>query len=590
MSLPRVAEPHTPDVSGLSIGLAETPQSVTGKRVREEDWHPAELDILKMILARPPRDDLHYPPGALPPPDVLDELATFIIVTYRRASVARDESVPISTDEADNEPELPPSSSDSEMSESDDADVSFSSDRSEPSYPLQGWPHTWEATRAMLTHLALEDTRWAADRDVSKLSRRERLRRLKRTDSRDSIDSLDLGSESDRERYEREKLSRAQRLSNTLQASAREPPVTRRQSVPAPPPLGRTVSLGGPVAPPPSRPVPTHGQGALGLGGLGLGMPMRRNGSGRSASSTGSRRPSLLARGRSFTAQDLEDELALQERERAERERLVTERIERTEVLEVDAPDPFTPATRSRTKRRGSDTEDESASTSNSNFSPVQDGSTGEAPMPPSDKAAFARPSSRLIRSLSEMSRPRASVALNTRPGSEEPKGSPPMRGPLNFGPSLDMYPERRRSRRPTGPTLAMTAMAGAAALRSPGSPNGLSPSLASPVSLSDLRGPVLASPLGSPLGVPALGSPVSLPESSVLASPLSLDGNLPAEGGGLGMSGLGPGLTSGSGSGSGSGAGSMVPPLDSPLPSPLIQAQTELRSPFEERSGSPFS
>lgn len=450
MSLPRVAEPHTPDVSGLSIGLALTPPSVTGKRVREEDWHPAELDILKMILARPPRDDLHYPPGALPPPDVLDELATFIIVTYRHASVAMEDS---------SEPSpsgLPRSESESDMS--DDADASFSTDSG---YPLraEGWPHTWEETRLMLTHLALEDTRWAADRDHTKLSRKERLARrnqLKRTDSRDSLSELS-GSESDLERREREKLSRAQRLSNTLQASAREPSAPQ-----APPPLSRAVSLGGPSSAPQSRPVPTHSQGALGLGGLGLGMPMRRGGSARSMSSTGSqRRPSLLARGRSFTAQDLEDELASQQSAAAaERERLEREREQRESKRD-----------RGRSKRKGSDTEEDE---------PISPISPAALPTPLSPSSGQPR----LIRSLSEMSRPRASVPLNTRPGSEEPKGSPPMRGPLSFGPALDalgypriapapapaMLPERRRSRRPTGPTLAMTAMAGAAALRSPSS------------------------------------------------------------------------------------------------------------------------
>lgn len=442
MSLPRIAEPHTPDVSSLSIGLTLTPSS-KGKRLREDEWAAAELDILKTLLARPPRDDLHFPPGAMPPPGILDELTTFVFVTYRhrKGAAMNGESNGTVQQENDGSPndDNPPLAAVPDAMESDSSDVSddtmdisLSSDGSD--YPecnstsMDGvWPHSWETTRRMLTHLALAETRFGAEREAHKLTRRERLARrnnLKRVNSMDFLDEELSAGENDREIRDRERLGRVQRLSTNLQNSQREPTA-----------LSRATSFGGESrASAPSRPVPTHDQrSALGLG---IGLPMRRGSSGRSISSVGSsRRPSLLARGKSFTAQDLEDE-----------------ELAESQVIEI----------RKRKPGDGSDTEEDEPMISPAIPPPTK-------PLPPP----------RLIRSLSEMSRPRVAVPTLQRPGSEEPKASPPRTAglglgePLHLGGSLEYAKINsaglgRRNRRPTGPTLAMTAMAGAAAMRSP--------------------------------------------------------------------------------------------------------------------------
>lgn len=205
-----------------------------------------------------------FPPGSLPPPHLLDELASAVICSY--------------TDEGG-------SAGDDEWSAN-----------SRESSPASGaWPHTFAETRSKLVSLALAETRLGAELAERKMTRQQRLARpgIKRVGSMDYLDD-DGATES----MPSESIGRVLRLSTTLQNSAKDAAKTIRDrsaslSVPgamAPGAMKRMGSL------PTEKHLPYRAP-----------PPMRRCSSGRVEHST-SRRPSLLARGRSFTASDLEAE------------------------------------------------------------------------------------------------------------------------------------------------------------------------------------------------------------------------------------------------------------------------------------------
>ncbi|KLT38384.1 hypothetical protein CC85DRAFT_34657 [Cutaneotrichosporon oleaginosum] len=256
-------EPQTPAsaLAGLALSSCEvTPLStplispasatVTGKRHRDE-WTMDEVQLLENVLARPP-PDLHFPPGSMPPPEVIDGLTSAILET-----LGRDEDKP-------------------KTSIAIDIDCSS----------IDVWPHSWDATRHKLAALALADTRLGAELANRKLTRQERLARpgLKRVGSMDYLDDEDGGMPSER-------IGRVLRLSTSLQNSARGvPDRTASLTVPAPA-AARAASLG-----------------ALSRSEEPLSIPRTSSSLSVSSGASVSRRPSLLARGRSFTAEDLEGE------------------------------------------------------------------------------------------------------------------------------------------------------------------------------------------------------------------------------------------------------------------------------------------
>lgn len=225
-----------------------------------------------------------YPPGELPPPNVLDELTHQIVkYAYRPSPMKRS---------------------------------SRSKVHPKPHPHEDGWTHTWDATRRKVFRLALAESQHAHGMDAEdrKLPRNERVGRpgLKRMDSMDFLDQAEEEEQEAeaaamRRKEEAENVGRAIRLSTSLQNSARSNPLntlTRTMSddvttttssssgssstatlmVLPTLPAAITVTPASPVGPPP---------------------PLRRKGSSR-ASQVRPSRPSLLQRGRSFTASDLE--------------------------------------------------------------------------------------------------------------------------------------------------------------------------------------------------------------------------------------------------------------------------------------------
>lgn len=161
-----------------------------------------------------------------------------------------------------------------------------SAESSRSSSPSSNWPHSWTETRRKLVFLALADSRLGAELAERKMTRQERLARpgIKR------VGSMDYLEEDDAAQVAGGKVSRVLSLAaqptqpSSTQALA-TPLRQRKASLSVP---GVAIGMGIPTSRPP---------------------PMRRCSSGRSDYST-SRRPSLLARGRSFTASDLEAEYA----------------------------------------------------------------------------------------------------------------------------------------------------------------------------------------------------------------------------------------------------------------------------------------
>lgn len=215
-----------------------------------------------------------FPPGELPPPSVLDELTHQIVkYAYRPSPVKRGRS------------KQPP----------------------KPRPHEDGWSHTWDATRRKLFRVALAESQSAhgMDAEDKKLPRVERVQRpgLKRMDSMDFLDQ-----EQEEEVADRGVGSSglAAQLSTSLQNTARSNPLgflsrtqsddvtTTTSSISAStstPTALETPAIPAAITITPASPVAAP--------------PLRRRGSSR-VSQPRSSRPSLLQRGRSFTASDLE--------------------------------------------------------------------------------------------------------------------------------------------------------------------------------------------------------------------------------------------------------------------------------------------
>ncbi|GMK57096.1 hypothetical protein CspeluHIS016_0309360 [Cutaneotrichosporon spelunceum] len=236
------------DVTPLSSPIMSPPSAITGKRHRDQ-WTVDEVQLLENVLARPP-PDLHFPPGSMPPPEVLDGLTSVLLETLDHKDMPM-------------------------VSTAIDIDCSL----------IDTWPHSRDTTREKLAALALAETRLGAELANRKLTRQERLARpgIKRVGSMDYLDDEESTMPSER-------IGRVLRLSTTLQNSARGMMAERPNPLTNPASLPRTTSFVVPAR--------------IETGGL------VRTSSSLSVSSAGSmsRRPSLLARGYSFTAEDLEAE------------------------------------------------------------------------------------------------------------------------------------------------------------------------------------------------------------------------------------------------------------------------------------------
>lgn len=218
----------------------------------------------------------------MPPPDVLDGLTNALLETIRCAAKERASA-----------------GAKSPTLSIGNLDIDCSS--------IEAWPHSWDETRHKLAALALADTRLGAELANRKLTRQERLARpgIKRVGSMDYLDDEESQAKPS------ERIGRVLRLSTTLQNSARgieSSSLARAPSLgaaPASASLARAPSLN--AAQSSSRSPPTRPADAPSIP-----SPMVRSASSLSISSAGSmsRRPSLLARGRSFTASDLEAERA----------------------------------------------------------------------------------------------------------------------------------------------------------------------------------------------------------------------------------------------------------------------------------------
>ncbi|KAK4689218.1 hypothetical protein P7C73_g875, partial [Tremellales sp. Uapishka_1] len=264
--------------------------AVGSKRGREEEeevameWTEVEEALLLSVLTRPFRPlSTSFPPGTLPPPVALDELTNQVLAHPFRASGS-----PI-------RPSSSPTSGETEK-----------------------WPHGWSATRLKLVEIALRESKGgieAAER--ARMTRAEKLARpgLKRKDSMDFLDE----PEAVIERGE-DKPGRVIILSTTLQNTSKQDPFTfaLNRAHPAPGPLDfespsslapLPVDTPAPATPPtvamitltPASPAPPPPP---------AGVPMLRRKSSQRAAPKMARSRSLLQRGRSFTASDLQEEAA----------------------------------------------------------------------------------------------------------------------------------------------------------------------------------------------------------------------------------------------------------------------------------------
>ena len=181
-----------------------------------------------------------------------------------------------------------------------------------------GWNHTWAATRRKLFRLALSESQSAhgLDSEERKLPRNERTGRpgIKRMDSMDFLDQEDEEVQQDSE-----DVGRAIRLSTSLQNSARTNPInllsrsmsddttitTATTSSSSSSSNNTTISdlpsLPSAIVLTPASPVTASPTVA---------PPLRRRGSSRTSLHKAAR-PSLLQRGRSFTASDLETDSSI---------------------------------------------------------------------------------------------------------------------------------------------------------------------------------------------------------------------------------------------------------------------------------------
>jgi hypothetical protein len=134
---------------------------------------------------------VHYPPGELPPKDALDEL-THQVVRYAFRSSPVKRTTPVVQQPASSPPDSPsepglPSSVMLEECSSHGTGSETSSNRPD------GWTHSWDATRQKLFELALEESKFGHDAYDRKMPRAERQTRpgLRRVDSMDFLDQAE---------------------------------------------------------------------------------------------------------------------------------------------------------------------------------------------------------------------------------------------------------------------------------------------------------------------------------------------------------------------------------------------------------------
>nr|XP_031861629.1 uncharacterized protein CI109_002859 [Kwoniella shandongensis]KAA5528701.1 hypothetical protein CI109_002859 [Kwoniella shandongensis] len=233
----------------------------------EPEWTEEELDVIQSTLIHPFRPiSTHYPPGELPPPNVIDELTNQIINYAFRGNQSERQSSP--TSDCSND----------------------------------GWTHSWDATRKKLFDTALAESKFGHDAEERKMTREERQHRpgLRRMDSMDFLDQAEPAEQQSND------IGRALKLSTTLQNTAKQEPLLLG--------LSRSTSVGsGLDSEPLCTPGPSTSITLTPASPTAPAPPLRRKPSFRSSSSKPLRPSSLLQRGRSFTADDLRAEAEAEE-------------------------------------------------------------------------------------------------------------------------------------------------------------------------------------------------------------------------------------------------------------------------------------
>ncbi|RXK41463.1 hypothetical protein M231_01171 [Tremella mesenterica] len=286
--------------------------STGSKRCREDEpfpveWTEEEIDLVQAVLLHPYKPlSQPFPPGVLPPGHIIDEIANQILAfAFRPTLPSRqlrhltDLGITSSTQIDASQSQLSPPG----VQGQDGSDeVSWNGhwedhwvEEQEAEEDRKGWRHGFTDTRKKVYELALADSKWGHDQAERKLSRLERKMRpgLRRMDSMDFLDEEEgqtgsLGG-----------VGKALRLSTSLQNSAKQETLL--------PKISRSNSLGGilerastpPLPPPPATITLTPASPQR------PGPSLRRQGSFRAPRVS---RPSLLQRGRSFTASDLQEE------------------------------------------------------------------------------------------------------------------------------------------------------------------------------------------------------------------------------------------------------------------------------------------
>ncbi|OXH26604.1 hypothetical protein J008_05062 [Cryptococcus neoformans] len=171
------------NVSYMISGGDEGPEC-RGDELSDSIWTSEEEEFIKLVMSRPVRDfSVPFPPDALPPSPVIDEITDYVAVRAIAGHACIDGQTGT---HGDNQ--------------------------------LQFWPHTWQETRIKVLQIALEQSRYGRDAKERKLPREVRNHRpgLRRMDSMDFLDQEKT------EGVSKNHLDRALRLSSSLQSSAQD--------------------------------------------------------------------------------------------------------------------------------------------------------------------------------------------------------------------------------------------------------------------------------------------------------------------------------------------------------------------------------
>ncbi|WVQ84555.1 hypothetical protein IAT38_006709 [Cryptococcus sp. DSM 104549] len=210
-------DPHTPAHYAMEDYFSTkstsdqlpAPSKASAKRARGDDcdeeasWADDELEVLQSAVLHPFRPlTTQYPPGALPPSDAINELASQVLQHTGCPS-----------------PSLNSTAS--------------------------RWRHSEEATREKLKEVALAQTRLEYDMKLRKVPRDDRENRpgMRRLDSMDFLDQSGGGSQPEVQ------FSQAVRLSTSLQNSSREAEITQSMTGRS---LGKSREESHPIQPQPT--------------------------------------------------------------------------------------------------------------------------------------------------------------------------------------------------------------------------------------------------------------------------------------------------------------------------------------------------